>query len=171
MPRKFFKRIMPSHTEIKEHKYLSIFGEALHNPNLWHMNRRSVAGAFAVGLFFMWVPIPLQMVMAAAAAIIFHTNLTLSVIIVWISNPITIPPMFYFAYLVGTWIIGEPPQDFEFQLTFDWLQNELETSWKPFLTGCFVLATSSSIIGYFSISQFWTYAVRKERSRRLGKTK
>ena len=171
MPRKFFKRIMPSHTEIKEHKYLSIFGEALHNPNLWHMNRRSVAGAFAVGLFFRWVPIPSLMVMAAAAAIIFHTNLPLSVVIVWISNPITIPPMFYFAYLVGTWILGEPVQNFEFQLTFEWLQNELETSWKPFLTGCFVLATASSIIGYFSISQFWTYAVRKERSRRLGKTK
>lgn len=170
MPRKFFKRIMPSHTEIKNNKYLGIFGDALHNPNLWHMNRRSVAGAFAVGLFFAWVPLPTQMVMAAAAAIIFHTNLTLSIVVVWITNPVTIPPMFYFAYLVGTWILGESPQHFEFHLTFEWLSNELSAIWKPFLTGCLVMATSSSAIGYIGVSRFWSYAVRKERAKRQGKS-
>ena len=127
-----------------------------------------MAGAFAVGLFFAWVPVPIQMLLAAAAAILFRTNLALSVVLVWISNPVTIPPMFYFAYLVGTWVIGEPPQEFEFQLSFEWLGNELASSWKPFLTGCFILATSSSIIGYFTISQIWIYAVRKQRSKRKG---
>ena len=75
--------------------------------------------------------------------------------------------MFYFAYLVGTWVIGEPPQDFEFHLTFEWLANELASSWKPFLTGCFILATSSSMIGYFAVSQLWIYAVKKQRSKRI----
>ncbi len=127
-----------------------------------------MAGAVAVGLFFAWVPMPIQMLMAAAAAIMFRTNMALSVALVWISNPFTIPPMFYFAYLVGTWVIGEPPQDFAFQLSFEWLANELASSWKPFLTGCFILATSSSIIGYFTVSQFWVYTVRKKRSKRKG---
>lgn len=168
MPRKFFKRFMPSHTEVKKHKHLRIFGDVLHEPNLWHINRRSVAGAFAVGLFCAWVPIPLQMVLAAGAAILFRTNMALSVVLVWVSNPVTIPPMFYFSYLVGTWVIGEPPQEFEFQLSFDWLSYELASSWKPFLTGCFILATSSSIIGYFTVSQIWIYAVKKQRSKRKG---
>ena len=170
MPRKFFKRFMPSHAEVKKHKHLQIFGDVLHEPNLWHINRRSMAGAFAVGLFFAWVPIPMQMVMAAAAAILFRTNLALSVALVWITNPMTIPPMFYFAYLVGTWVIGEPPQDFEFQLSFEWLTSELTSSWKPFLLGCFILATGSSIIGYFTISQIWIYAVKKQRARGKGKS-
>ena len=126
-----------------------------------------MAGAVAVGLFVAWVPIPLQMVLAAAAAILFRTNMALSVVLVWISNPVTIPPMFYFAYLVGTWVIGEPPQDFEFHLTFEWLANELASSWKPFLTGCFILASSSSIIGYIAVSQLWIYAVKKQRSKRI----
>jgi len=160
---------MPHHTRVKEHRYLQVFGDALHEPNLWHINRRSMAGAFAVGLFFAWVPMPLQMLMAAAAAIAFHTNLALSVGLVWISNPVTIPPMFYFAYLVGTWVIGTPPQEFEFQLSFEWLTSELSSSWKPFLTGCFILATSSSIIGYFVVSRFWVYTVRKKRANRTGK--
>ena len=128
-----------------------------------------MAGAFAVGLFFCWVPVPVQMGLAGATAILFRTNLALSVTLVWISNPFTIPPMFYFAYLVGTWVIGEPPQDFAFQLTFEWLANELSSSWKPFLTGCFLLACSSSIIGYFTVSQLWIYAVKKQRSKRRDK--
>lgn len=169
MPRKFFKRFMPSHTEVREHKYLKIFGDVLHEPNLWHINRRSMAGAFAVGLFFAWVPMPLQMVMAAAAAILFRTNLALSVALVWITNPVTIPPMFYTAYLVGTWVIGEPPQDFAFELSFEWLTSELASSWKPFLTGCFILAASSSIIGYVTISQIWIFAVKRQRARRRGR--
>ena len=159
---------MPSHTRVKEHKYLRIFGDVLHEPNLWHVNRRSMAGAVAVGLFFAWVPMPTQMLMAAAAAIMFRTNMALSVALVWISNPFTIPPMFYFAYLVGTWVIGEPPQDFAFQLSFEWLADELASSWMPFLTGCLILATSSSMIGYFAVSQFWVYTVRKKRSKRKG---
>jgi uncharacterized protein len=168
MPRKFFKRFMPSHTSVQQHRHLRIFGDVLHEPNLWHINRRSMAGAVAVGLFFAWVPVPIQMLLAAAAAIMFRTNMALSVVLVWISNPLTIPPMFYFAYLVGTWVIGHPPQDFEFHLTFEWLGNELSSSWKPFLTGCFILASVSSIVGYFTVSQLWIYTVRKQRAKRAG---
>jgi len=166
MPRKFFQRFLPSQQTIKEHKTLQIFGDWLHNPNLWHLNRRSVAGAFAVGLFFAWMPVPFQMVFAAGAAIWLGTNLPISVVLVWITNPFTIPPMFYFAYLVGTWIIGEPPTDFSFEPTVDWLLNEMSTSWKPFLVGCFTVASVSSIIGYFSIDAFWRYSVAKKRAKK-----
>ncbi len=164
MPRKFFQRFLPKPQTIKENKSLKIFGDWLNTPNLWHLNRRSVAGAFAVGLFCAWMPVPFQMALAAGAAILIGTNLPLSIALVWITNPVTIPPMFYFAYLVGTWIIGEPPVDFAFELTIDWLFNELSYSWKPFLVGCFTLATSSSLLGYISINLFWRYSVLNRRS-------
>lgn len=163
MPRKFFQRFLPHPKTIKENKTLQIFGDWLHKPNLWHLNRRSVAGAFAVGLFFAWMPVPFQMFLAAGAAIWIGTNLPLSIALVWITNPVTIPPMFYFAYIVGTWIIGEPPTDFSFELTMDWLLNELSASWKPFLVGCFTLASISSLIGYFAIDAFWRYKVAHRR--------
>ncbi len=164
MPRKFFQRFLPHPQSIKDNKALQIFGDWLHEPNLWHLNRRSVAGAFAVGLFFAWMPVPFQMVLSAGAAIWIGTNLPLSIVLVWITNPVTIPPMFYFAYIVGTWIIGEPATDFSFELTFDWLLNELSASWKPFLVGCFTLATSSSLLGYLAINGIWRYTVLSRRS-------
>lgn len=164
MPRKFFKRFLPSPQTIKNNKTLQIFGDWLHKPSLWHLSRRSVAGAFAVGLFFAWMPVPFQMALSAGAAIWLGTNLPMSVALVWISNPVTIPPMFYFAYLVGTWIVGEPVMDFSFELTFDWLLNELAAIWKPFLVGCFTLATTSSLIGYLTIQGIWRYSVLRRRS-------
>ncbi|MFV2004183.1 MAG: DUF2062 domain-containing protein [Gammaproteobacteria bacterium] len=164
MPRKFFQRFLPNHQTIKDNKTLQIFGDWLHEPNLWHLNRRSVAGAFAVGLFFAWMPVPFQMVLAAGAAIWLGTNLPISVVLVWITNPFTMPPMFYFAYLVGTWIIGEPATDFSFEPTVDWLLNEMAISWKPFLVGCFSLAAGSSLIGYLTIQWMWRYTVLKKRS-------
>jgi uncharacterized protein (DUF2062 family) len=166
MPRKFFQRFLPSPQTIKENKSLQIFGDWLHDPNLWHLNCRSVAGAFAVGLFFAWMPVPFQMALAAGAAILVGTNLPISVALVWITNPVTIPPMFYFAYLVGTWILGETPTHFTFELTIDWLLNEMSASWKPFLVGCFTVATTSSVIGYFAIKVFWRYSVVRRRSTR-----
>jgi len=51
MPKKFIKRFMPDHQQIRNHKTLNrVFGNLLHDPNLLHMNRRSVSGAFFVGL-------------------------------------------------------------------------------------------------------------------------
>ena len=35
----------------------------------------------------------------------------------------------------------------------------------------FVMATSTSAVGYYVVSKFWTFTVRKERSRRLGRNK
>ena len=169
MPAKFFQRFMPDPQTIKDHKSLSIFGDLLHNPNLWHMNRKSIAGAFAVGLFFAWWPVPFQMVLAAAAAIMFHTNLPLSVALVWITNPVTMPIMFYFAYIVGTWLIGVPPTDFNFELSYDWLVHGLSRIWMPFLTGCLILGILSSFIGYASIKIMWRISILKRRALRRRK--
>lgn len=165
MPRKFIQRIMPDPHTIKNNKSLSIFGDILHQPNLWCLNRRSVARAFAVGLFFAWVPLPSQMIMAAGTAIWFRANLPLSVVLVWITNPLTIPPMFYGAYRLGAWMLSTPPSDFAFELSMDWLIHEMSTSWQPFLTGCATLAIGSSLIGYFTINTLWYYSVKKRRSR------
>jgi len=166
MPKKTIKRFMPDHNTIRNNKHLQVFGDFLHNPNLWHLNRRSVARAFAIGLFFAFIPVPFQMILAAGTAIIVHANLPLSVAIVWITNPITMPAIFYACYVVGAVIMNTPKQEFKFEASWQWVIDSLSTIGPAFLVGCGVLAIIFSIIGYFGIHGLWRYSVAKEWKKR-----
>lgn len=159
MPKKFFQRIMPRHETVKNSRSLKIFGRLLHDANLWHMNRRSASGAFAIGLFCAFIPVPFQMVLAAAAAIPFRVNLPLSVALVWVSNPITMPVLFYFCYLIGAMILDQPERQFMFELSWEWLGNSVTTIGPAFLLGCLIMAVVSSIVGYFAIRLLWRQSV------------
>ncbi|HIG07546.1 MAG: DUF2062 domain-containing protein [Methylococcales bacterium] len=169
MAKKIIKRFMPSDETIKSNKSLQFLGERLHDPNLWHLNRRSVAKAFAIGLFFAWVPLPTQMAMAAGVAFYFRAHLAISVALVWITNPLTMPPMFYFAYLVGMWAMQIPPSEAEFIFSVDNILATLGDSWQPFLVGCFILGIGSSILGFFGIHCAWRYQVRSSWKKRNRK--
>lgn len=164
MPKKLIKRYMPDPHKVREHKHLQVFGSLLHNPNLWHMNRRSVAGAFGVGLFMAAVPVPFQMLLAAAGAIAFRVNLPISVGLVWITNPVTMVPMFYFAYLLGSFVMGEPPtiSKEDMDLSWSWLMSQLEHIGTPFLLGCLILGIAGAAIGYFGIRLLWRLNVARQ---------
>ena len=85
MPKRLFRKYLPSPDRLKGHKSLSFLGGVLSDPNLWHINRHSLAGAAFIGVFTGLLPIPLQMGLAALLAVRFHCNLPLSVVLVWIS--------------------------------------------------------------------------------------
>jgi len=171
MPRRIIKRYLPDHDKIRNHKHLKLLRPLLQDPNLLHLNRRSVSGGFAVGLFMAWVPVPFQMFLAAFAAIIIRVNLPISVALVWVTNPITMPPMFYFAYKIGAWTLGLPPRHVHFELTWGWLSESLGAIWEPFLLGCLITGVVSSLLGYLIVNRMWrahviqSWKARKEKRR------
>ncbi|MDX1391911.1 MAG: DUF2062 domain-containing protein [Rheinheimera sp.] len=169
MPKNFIKKYLPSPEKIKQQKLLKLFGTLLHDGNLWHLNRRSARGAFAVGLFFAWMPIPFQMVASAAVAIPMRVNLPLSVSLVWLTNPLTMPVLFYLSYLVGCVVLREPVEHFAFEASWAWLQHSIATIGKPFLVGCILMGICSAIIGYFTIDWLWRISVRKAKIGRALK--
>ena len=172
MPKNLIKKYLPDPESIKEHKHLKIFGDLLHNANLWHLNRRSAAGAFAVGLFMAFVPVPFQMLLAAGFAILFRVNLPLSVALVWLSNPVTMPPMFYATYVLGAWLLQVPVHPFTFELTMEWLMEAISLYGPAFLLGCLVAGTCFSIIGYFSIRWLWRWKIINAwKKRKESRTK
>jgi len=162
MPKKTIKKYMPDPEKLKQQKSLQFLGDRLHEPNLWHLNRRSVSLAFAIGLFAAWIPTPGQMAIAAVAAFYFRANLPISVALVWITNPLTMPPMFYFAYWVGLLSLGQDTPAADFELTLDSVMSSLGDIGGPFLFGCLILGVISSVIGYFGIRLFWKYSVGKQ---------
>ncbi len=170
MPRKFLKRYSPSPQTIRDNKALSYLGESIHQPCLWHMNRHSVGKAFAIGLFCAWLPTPLQTVIAAAFAIYFRAHIPLSVVLVFITNPITIPPMFYFAYRLGSFLLGMEPESVPMDLSWQWFTTTLSQIWRPLLFGSLILGVVSAMVGYLSIHLIWRNNIKKRwRERTEGR--
>lgn len=170
VPRKLLKRLVP-HRRVREHPSLRLFGTAALHANLWHLNRRSVARAFAIGLFCALLPIPGQMLVAAGLAILFAANLPLSVTLVWITNPLTIPPIFLTCYAVGRWILGNPPYPLEFRWNFEWIMD-LPAIALPLLVGSLVCGLLAALVGYAGASWFWRwYVVRIWRTRHKERIK
>ena len=114
-----------------------------------------------LGFFFAFIPVPFQMVLAAAAAIILRVNLPISVALVWITNPLTMPPIFYGSYLVGTLVLNQPEQHFAFEASWAWFIESLTTIGPAFLVGSLVCASIASVIGYFGIDLMWRRSVRR----------
>ncbi|GLR70466.1 DUF2062 domain-containing protein [Agaribacter marinus] len=160
MPKKFINRFLPSHEQVKSQKALKMFGALLHDPNLWHLNRRSAKGAFGIGLFFAFWPVPFQMFLSAGLAIPLRVNLPLSIATVWITNPLTMPPIFYSAYLVGSTVLGTEMTAFQFELSWSWVIESLNTIGPAFLLGCFICSVVAGLIGYFGLDWVWCWSVR-----------
>ncbi len=171
MPRKLLKRWLPDAKKIRETPRLQFLGKLLHDPNLFHLNRHSVSLAFLVGLFVCFLPIPGQMPVAGAIALIVRCNLAIAVSLVWLTNPITMPVLFYAAYKAGAWMLGRPPVGFSFALSWDWLSTGFLAIWKPFLLGCLMFGIGSGLVGYLMVQGFWRWHVadrwkqRRERRR------
>ncbi len=173
MPRKLIKRYLPDPNTVKNNRFLRVFGKVIHDPQLWHLTRYSVGHAVLVGLFCAFIPVPFQMLLAAGGAILFRANIAISIALVWITNPLTMPFLFGFAYLVGSWTLGEKGHTIHFELTWDWLANNLIYFWEPLLLGSFICAVISAAIGYAAVRIFWRIHITNawEQRKSLRKKK
>lgn len=166
MPRRLFQRYMPDPERLRQHPSLRFLGRLLHDPYLWHLNRHGVSRAMAVGLFAAFLPIPLQMLVSAALAILVRCNLPIAVALVWLTNPLTMAPVFFVTYQVGAWLLGTPPRSLPDDLTWEWVTGQLATLWQPFLLGSVVTGLVMGALGYMATQGYWRWWVRRQWRRR-----
>jgi len=158
-PKELIARYMPDADKIREHKHLRLFGPRLLDSALWHLNRHSVAKAFMVGMLCAFIPVPFQMILAAAAAIFVRANLPISVALVWLTNPLTMPPIFYICYKLGAWVSGLESKEIALDLDVEALSAQLSLIWEPFILGCAIMGISAGFVGYFGIHMMWRLMV------------
>ena len=178
MPRKFFRKFLPSHESIRQHRHIARFGPLLHHPNLWHLNRRSVSGAAAVGLFAGLVPgsNPAQFAAAVLLAIAFRVNLPVAAIVTLYTNPFTIVPLYILAYGIGSLFLSDNQAALSYPPAVDWSQLgasiEAYFEWlmalgKPLALGLFVLAAGLAVMGYVGVQLAWrTHTILAWRRRK-----
>lgn len=179
MPRKYFRKYLPDHETVRNHKHLRRFAPLLKHPNLWHLNRRSVAGGVAAGMFGGLIPGPFQILTAAILAIMFRVNLPVAVATTLLSNPFTWPAIIVVAYGIGAFITGDKPTDLQ-PFRFDWVAGDwsrlLPQLWEwligmgeSFLLGLLILALILAAAGYAAVQLGWRLHIliylRRRRSR------
>ncbi len=178
MARKFLRRFLPHPDRIRENPSLRWLGPAIHDPNLWRLNRRSVAGAVAVGAFFAFFLPVAQFLAAGVSAMFLRVNLPVAVTSTLITNPLTFGPWYYLAYKIGALFTGvsapdripEPVQ----HTAMSWWEgvqagiDHLLSMGLPLFVGLAVLAVSSAILGYVLVHLLWRIPayLRLRRSRR-----
>lgn len=167
MPKSIIRRWLPTPEQVRANNNLRFLGTLLHDPNLFHLNRHSVSVAFAVGIFTSFLPLPGQMLIAALLALWFRCNLPLSVALVWITNPVTMPAIFYSTYKLGAWILGTPPEPFEIELSWEWLRDEVGRIWLPLFFGSLICGIFFATVAYFAMQGIWRWHVVKRWKTRL----
>jgi uncharacterized protein (DUF2062 family) len=177
------RRLLPDRDLIARHRWLRPFAGNLLHPFLWYLNRHSAARGVAVGLFCGLIPGPFQMLGAAAFSIVLRANLPLALATTLYTNPFTIVPLYFAAFLLGSWILGgfgAPEASFVRPPEFDglglhgWCVALLE--WmgglgKPLALGLVLLASGLALAGYFTVHGLWRLERGwrwKKRSRRDG---
>lgn len=172
--RHWLRKCLPDHAAIHENRWLAPFRNTLLHPRLWHLNRRSAAGAVAVGLFTGLFPPPFQMVSAALCAVIFRINLPLAIFTTLYTNPLTFIPLYVFAFWFGSLILGgeslfTAPPEFSASHPGDsllalsvWLG---QLGW-PLAVGVLLLATVFAMLGYVAVRVGWRVWLVRSWQRR-----
>lgn len=102
MPKQFLQTWLPSQEKVANLKLMRFLGQHSLSPKLWYVNRRSISYAVFVGTFFGVLPVPCHSLFIIAAALILEINLPISLVLMWLSNPLTLIPILYGGFWLGT---------------------------------------------------------------------
>ncbi|WP_456380685.1 DUF2062 domain-containing protein [Hydrogenimonas sp.] len=157
MVRKVFKSNKPRHPKIEAfiqkykipREYLSI-------------NRRSISKGLLVGLFIAFIPMPFQMLAVLAVTPFIRFNVPIAIAMCWLSNPFTMPPMYYMEYLTGCWLLGMEPLH-GIEMTTEWFKENLGDIFVPLYVGTFFYSFTVAPAVYFIVNRLWVRSVHRER--------
>jgi len=174
---KFFtdlRKYLPTPTEVREYRYIHIFGDTLKQAELWAFNRNSISKGIAIGIFSAFLPMPFEMIPAIFIAAMIGGNIPFAVAGVWISNPLTWIPLYTPCYLLGAKIIGVQPIPLK-EITI------LQFGWHyvALWLGCLIVGVFVSLSTHFIISNLWRANIIKRwetrrnrrRARKLAQQK
>ena len=131
------------------------------------VNRKSITRGLLVGIFWGFIPMPMQMLAVVFMTPFFKFNVPIAIASVWLSNPVTMPFMYYMEYLTGNFLLGMDALHVE--LNVEWFSSHLEDIFIPLYVGTFFYAIGGSIIVYNLVNWLWIKSVHKEKRHQKRK--
>ena len=166
MPRRFFRKFAVKRHEISERWFMTPFRHMLHDHRLWGIRRKTVVPAFSLGLAIAFLPFPGHFLVAALSALALRVNIPVAAVTTLVVNPVTVYPLFRFAYFVGATTLGIEPGPFSFELSLDWMANVFMSVWLPLTLGCVILGSIAALLGYIALDGLWRYSLHDYKSKK-----
>ncbi len=165
MIRKFFRKKANSKGKI------DTFLDKYNLPRTYfNINRRMITRGVFIGLFWGFIPMPMQMLAVIAVTPFIRFNVPVAIAMVWLSNPFTMPFMYYMEYLTGNFILGhEGIHDIE--LTLDWFSNNIDAIFVPLYVGTAFYSIVVSSLVYLLLNWLWIRSVKEEQEEKQVKRK
>jgi uncharacterized protein (DUF2062 family) len=112
---------------------------------------------------------PMQMAAVLAVMPFTRFNVPIGLAMCWLSNPFTMPPMYYMEYLTGSFFLGTEVQPVE--LTLEWFSDNLKNIFVPLYVGTAFYSVFGSITGYWLVNHFWRSSVKRDKNMHYKKRK
>ncbi|WP_082135028.1 DUF2062 domain-containing protein [Croceicoccus naphthovorans] len=163
---------MPTREQMEQNRFIRPYAHRVLRSELWRFTRRSVPRGVALGIAA-GIIIPLgQIFVAALLALPFRANVPVAATTTFITNPATIPFVWWFANWLGSTLlrvdevtiiapVSTAMQQTEFDKFLEWLTGEtLVTAF-----GLVALASICSALGYLFSSWGWRWWVARKRKK------
>jgi len=134
-------------------------------PELLKVNRKMVSRAVLVGMFIAMIPMPMQMLAVVLVAPFFRFNVPIGVSLVWITNPFTMPVIYYVEYITGNFLLMQKGVH-NIELTMGWFKDNIADIFIPLYVGTAFYSVVFSIGGYYLINWLWKLSVHNEKKKR-----
>jgi uncharacterized protein (DUF2062 family) len=140
------------------------------------MTRRSVPRGVALGLFVAVIIPVMHTAIAALLAIPTRANVAFAAIFTLVVNPLTIPPMYYAAYRIGSWELHHdahllnPAAAERFSGELSRLLFWVHQASGPIAVGVLTIAVAAALLGYVGSSLVWRlWTGSRWRQRRIDR--
>jgi len=151
------------HRRIRKVSWLNRLVLKLFRRDLWRPCVRTVSVGLSIGLFCAMLPMPFQMLLAAACCLIGKGNIPIALMACWVSNPITQVPLMLCQESIGAWLRQ--------YISFSWLEAidiqgtvpffDIDLNLANFAVGVAVTAIGLAILAYPVVFLFYKIVPHK----------
>ena len=158
---KKWMRPLPRRSNVHRYPVLKWFAKTAYERSyLWSFKGNAMIPALFWGIWIAMLPIVgIQMLVAFFIALIVRANLPMIVALQWISNPFTVPPIYFADYEIGLLILELFGIDYVrnklLTAEFDWSSLKLDDLWElvdtfpPMFVGGTIVGISLGVLAVF----------------------
>ena len=129
------------------------------------VNRRSISRGVFWGILIGFIPMPFQMLAVLALTPFTKFNVPVAISMVWLSNPLTMPFMYYMEYQTGNFLLDKPPLA-DIQMSLSWFQTHWDDIIVPLYVGTIPYSIIVSTLAFIGVNWMWANSVKKDKKRK-----